>query len=98
MTELGLTPGLEGKTVAVQGLGNVGYHAAKFLQEGGAKIVALAEYEGAIYSEHGLDVEEVMRHRRDTRSILDFPGAVNLPSRESIFERNIACPRSYDYP
>ena len=86
MAKLGLAPGLEGKTVAVQGLGNVGYHAAKFLQEGGAKIVALAEYEGAIYSEHGLDVEEVMRHRRDTRSILDFPGAVNLPSRESIFE------------
>ena len=40
---LGITPGLAGKRVAVQGLGNVGYHAAKFLQEGGAIVVGLAE-------------------------------------------------------
>ncbi len=89
MEKLGLEPGLEGKTVAIQGLGNVGYHAAKFLQEGGARIVALAEYEGAIYAEDGLDVEAVMRHRRETHSILDFPGATNLPHRDAIFE--VAC-------
>jgi glutamate dehydrogenase (NAD(P)+) len=47
MRPLDLSPGLEGKRVVVQGLGNVGYHAAKFLQEdGGAKIVGLIEYEG----------------------------------------------------
>ena len=78
MKRLGLTPGLDGKTVVVQGLGNVGYHAAKFLQEGGAKIIGLAEYEGAIYNPRGLDVEAVMKHRRETKSILDFPGAQNL--------------------
>lgn len=49
MKPLGFTTGLDGKTVVVQGLGNVGYHAAKFIQEGGGTIVALAEREGAIF-------------------------------------------------
>ncbi len=76
---LGLSPGLEGKRVVVQGLGNVGYHAAKFLQEGGAILVGLIEYEGAITNPGGLDVEQVMEHRRTKGSILDFPGATNIP-------------------
>ncbi|MBI2618598.1 MAG: Glu/Leu/Phe/Val dehydrogenase [Ignavibacteriales bacterium] len=79
MKALGLTKGLEGKRVVVQGLGNVGYHAAKFLQEGGAVIVGLAEYEGAIHNPKGLDVDEVVKHRNSTRSILNFPGATNIP-------------------
>jgi len=83
MRALGLEPGLEGKRVVVQGLGNVGYHAAKFLQEdGGAVIVGAVEYEGAISKPDGIDVESLMRHRRDTGSILDLPGAENLASRE----------------
>ena len=65
----GSTPGLAGKTVVVQGLGNVGYHAAKFLQEDGAVLVGLAEYEGAISNPNGLDLEEVVAHR--TRNRLD---------------------------
>ena len=86
MKALGLPKGLEGKTVVVQGLGNVGYHAAKFLEEGGAKLVSLAEYEGAIYSEAGLDLEKVVEHRRETKSILDFPGATNLPESADALE------------
>jgi glutamate dehydrogenase (NAD(P)+) len=62
----------------VQGLGNVGYHAAKFFQRGGAKLVALAEYEGAIHDPGGLDLEKVVAHRDETGSILDYPGAKNL--------------------
>jgi glutamate dehydrogenase (NAD(P)+) len=81
MKKLGLSVGIEGKRVVVQGLGNVGYHAAKFLQEdGGAIIVGLAEYEGAIHNPDGLDVEAVMKHRSETGSILDFPGATNIES------------------
>ncbi len=41
MKKLGLTIGVEGKRVAVQGLGNVGYHSAKFFQDAGAKIIGL---------------------------------------------------------
>lgn len=55
----GLSGGLEGKRVVIQGLGNVGYHAAKFLQQDGAIIIAIAERDGALYSKKGLDVESV---------------------------------------
>ena len=79
MTLLGLSAGLAGKRVVVQGLGNVGYHVAKFCQEGGAVLVGLAEYEGAIVNRNGLDLEAVVRHRRESGSILNFPGAENLP-------------------
>ena len=51
---------LEGKRVIVQGLGNVGYHAAKFLQEeDGAIITGIIEHDGALFSPDGLDVEAV---------------------------------------
>jgi glutamate dehydrogenase (NAD(P)+) len=78
MKKLGLTPGLEGKTVVVQGLGNVGYFSALFMQEYGCKVISIAEYEGAIYNENGLDVKAVFAHRKATGSILNFPGAKNL--------------------
>jgi glutamate dehydrogenase (NAD(P)+) len=87
MKKLGLTPGVEGKTVVVQGLGNVGYHSAKFFREGGAKVVAIAEYEGAIYSENGLNEEEVFQHRKATGSILNFPGAINLSKSTDALEQ-----------
>jgi glutamate dehydrogenase (NAD(P)+) len=86
MKARGLTPGLEGKRVVVQGLGNVGYHAAKFFQEGGAIIVGLAESEGAIANPKGLDVDKVMEHRRNSKKITDFPGATNLARREDALE------------
>ncbi len=84
MKRLGLSRGLEGKQVVVQGLGNVGYHAAKFLQEGGAVIVGLAEYEGAIHNPKGLDVDAVVEYRRAHESIVDFPGAENLESKAAL--------------
>ena len=78
MDRLGMKEGVEGKTVIVQGLGNVGYHAAKYFREGGAKVIALAEYEGAIMNQDGLNEEEVFQHRKKTGSILNFPGATNI--------------------
>jgi glutamate dehydrogenase (NAD(P)+) len=86
MKTLGLTAGLAGKRVVVQGLGNVGYHAAKFLEEGGAVLVGLAEYEGAIYRRDGLDLERVVAHRGDTGSILGFPGATDIPDTAKALE------------
>jgi glutamate dehydrogenase (NAD(P)+) len=86
MEKLKLKTGVEGKTVIVQGMGNVGYHAAKFFREGGAKVIALAEYEGAITNPAGLHEEEVFQHRKKTGSILNFPGATNLPSSNAALE------------
>ena len=86
MNEIGLPLGVEGKTVIVQGLGNVGYHTAKFFQDAGAKIIALAEYEGAISSENGLNVDDVFQHRKNTGSILNFPGAKNFAKNSEALE------------
>ncbi len=86
MQRRGLTTGMEGKTVVVQGLGNVGYHAAKYMQEGGAVLVGLAEYEGAIHNPDGLDLESVIAHRKATGSILNFPGATNIEDSAKALE------------
>lgn len=84
MKELGLTKGIEGKRIAIQGLGNVGYHSAKFLQEAGAIIVGVGEYNGAIYSEKGIDVQALHQHRKETGSVLNFPGVRELSDRQEI--------------
>ena len=86
MNKLKLKPGVEGKRVVVQGLGNVGYHTAKFFQEHGAKITGLAEYEGAIYNHDGLDVDTVFAHRNKTKSILNFSGATNFEKNTDVLE------------
>jgi glutamate dehydrogenase (NAD(P)+) len=86
MQRLGLDLGIEGKTVVIQGLGNVGYHASKFFREGGAKVIAIAEYEGAIMNPDGLNEDEVFQHRKKTGSILNFPGALNLANSNDALE------------
>ena len=86
MKSVGLSRGVKGKRAVIQGLGNVGYHAAKFLQEAGAVLVGLSEYEGAIATPKGLDIEQVMTHRRERKSILGFPGATDLVSSEAVLE------------
>lgn len=86
MEKLGMTTGVEGKKVVVQGLGNVGYHSAKFFAEAGSKVVALAEYEGAIYNNDGLDIDAVFEHRKKTGSILNFPGATNFAKNTDALE------------
>jgi glutamate dehydrogenase (NAD(P)+) len=79
MEALGLSTGLDGKRVVIQGLGNVGYYAAKFLRSVGARIIAIAVPEGAILDPNGLDEDAVVEHRARTKSILGFPGATSMP-------------------
>ena len=86
MDKLGLPLGIKGKRVCVQGMGNVGYHAALFFQQAGAIIVGIAEFEGSIWSNEGLDVEQLFLHRQKTGSILDFPGSTNFENRPDALE------------
>jgi glutamate dehydrogenase (NAD(P)+) len=86
MRALGLEPGLPGKRVVVQGLGNVGYYAAKFLREADARIVAIAERDGAITSEDGLDIEAVREHMNETGGVSGFPGASRIEDRSAALE------------
>ena len=70
-----LTGGLEGKRIVVQGLGNVGYHAAKFLsEEDGALIVGIIEREGAVWCETGIDVEAAKQWLTKNGTLRDCPG------------------------
>ena len=86
MKPLGLSTGVDGKRIVIQGLGNVGYHAAKFIEGYGGIIIALLEREGAIHSEKGLDVDKVVAHRKETGSILGFPGARDIPNSADALE------------
>jgi glutamate dehydrogenase (NAD(P)+) len=86
MKALGLSTGVEGKRVVVQGLGNVGYHIARFLHAAGAVVIAIAEYEGAIMNPKGLDPHDVFTHRKQTGSILNHPGSTNLPNSGAALE------------
>ncbi len=71
-----LTSGLAGKTIVIQGLGNVGYHAAKFLsEEDDAKVIAVIERDGVIWDEKGLCIEDVHAYLIEHKTIKGFPGA-----------------------
>lgn len=64
---------LAGKSVIIQGLGNVGYHAVKALtQEDDVRVIAIVEHDGALVSEHGLDVEAVHEHLRETGGVSGY--------------------------
>jgi len=84
---LGLTPGIKGKTIVIQGLGNVGSYAGKISQdEGGAIIIGVSEYEGAIYNRDGIDMHDLLKFRKETGSIIGYPGSTTLESREAALE------------
>ena len=84
--QLKISPGIVGKRIIVQGLGNVGYHSAYYCQNGGAIIVGIAEMEGGIYNADGLDVAAVFTHRAQTGSILNFPGAKSYEQSAQVLE------------
>ncbi len=85
--EAGLKGGLGDQRIVVQGLGNVGYHAAKFLsEEDGARIVAVIERDGAVVNEAGLDVEAVRRHLVEHGGVKGFAGATYVEDGASVLE------------
>lgn len=89
MKRLGLEPGIEGKTMVIQGLGNVGSYTATISQdEGGVKIVGVGEVEGAIYKKDGIDIHDLLKFRKETGSIIGYPGATVLDkeNRKAVLE------------
>lgn len=83
----GLDGGLEGKRIIVQGLGNVGHHAAKFLsEEDGAKITAVIERDGAVVNENGLNIEFLREYIDNHGGVRDFPDAEFVPNSPSVLE------------
>jgi glutamate dehydrogenase (NAD(P)+) len=71
--------------VVIQGFGNVGGMAAKLMTAAGFKIVAIVEYDGAVYNGNGLDIAALQRHRKDTGSITGFAGGEDMDRSEAMF-------------
>lgn len=86
MKRIGLEPGIAGKRVVVQGLGNVGYHAAKFFRENGAIIVGVAEFEGSIANPNGINIDKLMAYRKSKGSIIGFEGTKKLGTNSAALE------------
>ena len=89
VAKAGLDGNLEGKRVILQGLGNVGYHASKFLRdEDGARIVGIIERDGAVIDDGGLDVEAVSAHLRETGGMEGFADATFTEDGASVLEHD----------
>ncbi|MEQ9695400.1 Glu/Leu/Phe/Val dehydrogenase [Shimia sp. SDUM112013] len=89
MEKAGLSGSLDGKRIIVQGLGNVGYHAAKFLcEEDGARITGIIEHDGALVSETGLDVEAVRAWILKTGGVSGFPDATCVENGKLVLEED----------
>jgi glutamate dehydrogenase (NAD(P)+) len=70
--------------VIIQGFGNVGGMAARLMTRKGFKVIAIIEYDAAVYNPHGLDIEALMEYRRETGSIKGFPGSVEVDRDEAL--------------
>ena len=85
----GLSGTLDGKRVVVQGLGNVGYHAAKFLsEEDGSKVVGVIERDGALVDDSGLDVEAVRNWIAKHQGVKGYPDATYVENGASVLEHD----------
>ena len=85
----GLNGSLSNKRVIIQGLGNVGYYASKFLQqEDNCNIIGIIERDGALVSQNGIDVEKVKEHIINTSSIKGYGNAEYVKNGNSILESN----------
>ena len=80
--------GLEGKTCVVQGLGNVGYHAAKYLsEEDGVLITAVIERDGALINDAGINIEDLHAHITEHHTIRNFPSAQFEENGKAVLEK-----------
>jgi glutamate dehydrogenase (NAD(P)+) len=73
---------IEGARIAIQGFGNVGFHAARLLEERGALIIAVSERKGGIYNEHGVDVDHLGLYYRERGDLLDYPNGEAISNDE----------------
>ncbi len=80
---LGISP--QDARVVIQGFGNVGGMAAKLMQALGFNIIAIVEYDGAVYNPRGLDIAGLQEHRKETGSIREFAGGEDMDKADAMF-------------
>ncbi len=99
MKKLGLSPGIAGKTMVIQGLGNVGSHTGLIsIEEGDVKVIGVSEREGSIYDPNGIDLAKLLQFRKETGSIIGFPGSKHIggPSAALELECDILVPAALE--
>jgi glutamate dehydrogenase (NAD(P)+) len=75
---------LEGARVAVQGYGNVGWNTARFMEELGAKVIAVSDSQGGVFAADGLDLALVSRHKEETGSVVGAPRTRSITNEETL--------------
>ncbi|MDP6908621.1 MAG: Glu/Leu/Phe/Val dehydrogenase [Flavobacteriales bacterium] len=98
MNRIGLTTGVEGKTIVIQGMGNVGYWAAKFFHDAGAKIIGISEWDGSIYNKDGIDPDDLIAFKKENNGITEYPKAekVGDPAAALELECDILIPAALE--
>jgi glutamate dehydrogenase (NAD(P)+) len=82
----GLSGEIKNLNVVIQGFGNVGFYAAQFLHAHGAKILGIAEYNGGIYNESGLDLKKLIEYRDVYKTFDGFTGGKFIPNSKEMLE------------
>ena len=78
----GFEVGIENKTFIVQGIGNVGYYASKFLIASGAKLTGVIEYNSSVYNEDGINLEDLISYRNKNKTLAGFPDAKSFSEKD----------------
>ncbi|MCF6139375.1 Glu/Leu/Phe/Val dehydrogenase [Alkalihalobacillus berkeleyi] len=71
-------------TAVIQGFGNVGSNAAKYLEESGVKVIGITDAKGGVYNENGLDIASLIEYAKETKTVKGFPGSEDL-SNDDLF-------------
>ncbi|CAD8118936.1 unnamed protein product [Paramecium sonneborni] len=97
-TQAGIPAGLRGKSIIIQGYGAVGYYAAKYMCAYGAKLVGVAEWDGSIYEENGIDPDELQAFKEQRKGVKGFPKASEYHEDESVIykECDIFIPAAFE--
>jgi len=98
MERFHLSTGYAGKTIIIQGFGNVGYYAAKYMTEAGAKVIGVVEYNGSIYKADGIDPDKLLEYRNSKGGkITGFPGAESFEDDTAFYKPcDIAIPAAIE--
>lgn len=89
VAQAGLSGSLDGKRVIVQGLGNVGFHAAKFLsEEDGCKIIGIAERDGGLMLQDGFDIDDISQWIQKHGGVNGYPQGEFTPNAARILEED----------
>lgn len=86
MKAIGLTTGVEDKTVIIQGFGNVGFHSARIFEEEGSKVIGISEWEGGLYNPDGIDVMDLKEYQKSKGTIREYPKAEWIEDSKSLLE------------